>query len=177
MQLSVGERLEGSGPEQQPGGYVVTGVVGETPWYGLYAAKKVFYNFDFTAKRVRETDEKEWLDVFLRTIRYPVLDQAGYVAERRKLARAEVHAILGSRHSNLWPEPIDLVELEDTRDRFNFVADGEDGRDCEPIVVFAQPHGQFLPEWQKQVLPVTSLLPLPAALPCSIRPPSTSTRP
>src|SRR6266699_2357283 len=83
MQLSVGERLEGSGPEQQPGGYVVTGVVGETPWYGLYAAKKVFYNFDFTAKRVRETDEKEWLDVFLRTICYSVLDQADYVAQRR----------------------------------------------------------------------------------------------
>ena len=113
MQLSVGERLEGSGPEQQPGGYVVTGVVGETPWYGLYAAKKVFYNFDFTAKRVRETDEKEWLDVFLRTIRYPVLDQADYVAQRRVLARAEVHAILGNRHSNLWPEPIDVVELDD----------------------------------------------------------------
>ncbi len=99
MQLRVGERLEGSGPEQQPGGYVVTGVVSETPWYGLYAAKKVFYNFDFTSKRVRETGEKEWLDVFLRTIRYPILDQAEYVARRRALARAEVRAILGNRHS------------------------------------------------------------------------------
>ena len=43
----------------------------------------------------------------------PSLDQGDYVAQRRTLARAEVHAILGSRHSNLWPEPIDLVELED----------------------------------------------------------------
>src|SRR4051794_25820468 len=164
MQLSVGERLEGSGPEQQPGGYVITGVVGETPWSGLYAAKKVFYNFDFTAKRVRETDEKEWLDVFLRTIRYPVLDQADYVAQRRALARAEVHAILGNRHSNLWPEPIDLVELEDTRDPFNFIADGQVGLDREPIVVFARPHGMFLREWQNQILPLTSVLSVLAEL-------------
>ena len=162
MQLTVGERLEGSGTEQQPGGYVVTGVVSETPWYGLYAAKKVFYNFDFTAKRVRETDEKEWLDVFLRTIRYPILDQADYVSRRRALARAEVRAVLGSRHSNLWPEPIDLVELEESRDPFSFAVEGSDGR--EPIVVFARPHGRFLPAWLNQVLPVSSVLAVLAEL-------------
>jgi hypothetical protein len=164
MQLSVGERLEGSGPEQQPGGYVVTGVVSETPWYGLYVAKKVFYNFDFTAKRVRETDDKEWLDVFLRTIRYPILDQADYVAQRRALARAEVRGILGNRHSNLWPEPIDLVELEDPRDPFAFTGHGLDGEESEPIVVFARPHGLFLPDWHKQVLPVASVLSVLAEL-------------
>jgi hypothetical protein len=164
MQLVVGERLEGSGPEQQPGGYVVTGVVSETPWSGLYAAKKVFYNFDFTAKRVRQTDDKEWLDVFLRTIRYPVLDQADYVARRRALARAEVRTVLGSRHSNLWPEPIDLLELDEARDLFAFAADGEAGLDREPVVVFARPHGQFLPAWQKQILPLTSVLSVLAEL-------------
>jgi hypothetical protein len=164
MQLTVGERLEGSGPEQQPGGYVVTGVVNETPWSGLYTAKKVFYNFDFTAKRVRETDDKEWLDVFLRTIRYPVLDQADYVSQRRALARAEVRGILGTRHSNLWPEPIDLLELEESRDPFTYVADGQDGRGGEPIVVFARPHGLFLPAWLNQMLPMTSVLSVLAEL-------------
>ncbi len=158
MQLSVGERLEGAGPDQQPGGYVVTGVVSETPWSGLYVAKKVFYNFDFTAKRIRETDEKEWLDVFLRTIRYPVLDEADYVTRRRALARAEVRAILGNRHSNLWPEPIDLLELEEPRDAFTFLASEDDGLGREPIVVFARPHGLFLPAWQQQILPLTSIL-------------------
>src|SRR5438045_9232609 len=78
MKLNVGERLEGAGPTQQPGGYVVTSVVRETPWYGLYVGKKIFYNFDFTAKRVRETDDVEWLDVFLRTIRYPILADPSY---------------------------------------------------------------------------------------------------
>jgi hypothetical protein len=164
MQLSVGERLEGSGPEQQPGGYVVTGVVSETPWSGLYTAKKVFYNFDFTAKRIRETDDKEWLDVFLRTIRYPVLDEADYVSQRRALARAEVRAILGNRHSNLWPEPIDLIELENPRDLFTFGADEHAGPDSEPIVVFARPHGVFLSEWLKQLLPLTSILSVLAEL-------------
>src|SRR4051794_1877892 len=112
MRLQVSERLEGAGPENQPGGYVVTGVLRETPWYGLYTGKKVFYNFDFTAKRLRETDEVEWLDVLLRTIRYPLLDDAHYVSRRRALARAEIRLTLGNRRSNLWPEPIDLLEIE-----------------------------------------------------------------
>src|SRR5213592_4568865 len=102
MKLTVGQRLPGTGPAQQPGGYVVTGVVAETPWYGLYAGKKVFYNFDFTNKRLRETDEAEWLDVFLRTIRYPRLDDPAYVRGRRELARDEVRRVLGNRFSNLW---------------------------------------------------------------------------
>src|SRR5436190_1545687 len=120
MKLQVAERLPGSGPSQQPGGYLITGVMSETPWYGLYSGKKILYNFDFASKRVRETDDKEWLDVFLRTIRYPHLDDADYVALRRKLARAEVQFVLGNRTSNLWPEPIDLLEVPNTRDAFTF---------------------------------------------------------
>src|SRR5438046_2744882 len=133
MKLHVGERLHGTGPQQQPGGYLVTAVVRETPWYGLYTGKKVLYNFDFAAKRVRETDDKEWLDVYLRTLRYPRLDDPDDVAQRRALARSEVK-ILGNRASNLWPEPIDLLEIDNTRDAFTFPP-GDD----EPIVVFARP--------------------------------------
>src|SRR4051794_10311391 len=108
MRLQVGERLPGSGPTHQPGGYVVTEVVSETPWYGLYVGKKILYNFDFTNKRVRETDDREWLDVYLRTIRYPHLDDADYVTQRRAVARAEIRSTLSARNTNLWPEPIDL---------------------------------------------------------------------
>ena len=90
MNLQVGERLPGAGPPNQPGGYLITGVVQETPWFGLYAGKKIFYNFDFTNKRPRETDDKEWLDVFLRTIEYPVRDDWVYVAARRAQARSAV---------------------------------------------------------------------------------------
>jgi uncharacterized C2H2 Zn-finger protein len=156
MRLQVGERLEGSGPQQQPGGYVITSVVRETPWHGLYAGKKIFYNFDFTAKRVRETDELEWLDVFIRTNRYPVLDDPAYVQARRALARAEVRGVLGNRHSNLWPEPLDLLEIENTRDPFTFADDW--ARSGEPIVVYTRPQGRFTPEWQQQVLPISSIL-------------------
>src|SRR5215831_14964801 len=102
MKLHVGERLPGAGPPSHPGGYVVTCAVSETPWYGLYTGKKVFYNFDFTARRPRETDENEWLDVYLRTVNYPRPDDPADVAERRARARAEVRRILGNRTSNLW---------------------------------------------------------------------------
>jgi hypothetical protein len=162
MKLHVGERLRATGPVNQPGGYVITGVVGESPWSGLYCAKKVFYNFDFTGKRPRETDDKEWLDVLVRTIQYPVLDDPSYVAGRRELARTEARQILGNRSSNLWPEPIDLLEITNTRDPFTF---GHDGKTTlqpvsldEPIVIFAHPHGRALSEWQESVLPLASLL-------------------
>jgi hypothetical protein len=160
MKLTVGQRLTASGPIHQPGGYVVTGVVRETPWHGLYAGKKIFYNFDFTGKRPRETDDKEWLDVFLRTIEYPVRDDAVYVAARRAQARSEARRILGSRSSNLWPEPVDLLEIANTRDPFTFAAQRRAGPPDleEPVVVFAHPHGQTLAEWQQQVLPLASLL-------------------
>ena len=162
MKLNVGERLEGAGPEQQPGGYVVTSVVRETPWDGLYLGKKIFYNFDFTAKRVRETDDVEWLDVYLRTIRYPILDDPNYVQQRRALARTEARAILGNRQSNLWPEPLDLLEVENVRDPFAF-ADSPT-RTVEPVLVFTRPYGRFTPEWQRQILPIASILSVLAEL-------------
>ncbi len=160
MKLHVGERLHGTGPPQQPGGYLVTDVVRETPWYGLYTGKKILYNFDFTAKRVRETDDKEWLDVYLRTLHYPRLDDPADVGQRRRLARSEV-GLLGNRGSNLWPEPIDLLEIENTRDVFTFPP-AEDDR--EPIVVFARPDGQPLGDWQQSAVPVSSLLSVLAEL-------------
>ena len=71
MKLQVGERLPGCGPAGQPGGYVVAGVVHETAWTTLYAARKILYNFDFAGQRCRETDDKEWLDVLLRVVHTP----------------------------------------------------------------------------------------------------------
>src|SRR5262249_37713267 len=110
---------------------------------------------DFTAKRPRETDEKEWLDVLLRTVNYPRLDSPDYVAGRRALARAEGTAVLGDRTSNLWPEPLDVLELANTRDPFTF-GRGAGGRRAlapaaplarEPVVVLARPHGEPLSRW------------------------------
>src|SRR5262245_17808163 len=159
MKLIVVERLAVTGPPHQPGGYVVTGVIRETPWFGLYAGKKIFYNFDFTSKRPRETDEKEWLDVYLRTLQYPALDDAGDVARRRMLAREEARRVLASPASNLWPEPLDLLEVVNTRDPFMFaVADPFIADEREPIVVFARPHGQSLEDWRKGVLPLAAIL-------------------
>jgi hypothetical protein len=160
MKLQVGERLSGSGPPHQPGGYLVTEVLSETPWSGLYGARKVSYNFDFTAKRPREADEKEWLGVLLRTVNYPQLDSAEYVIGRRALARAECRAVLGNRSSNLWPEPLDLLELVNTRDPFTYGRDADgirprprtvlgeaDPLAREPVLVLARPHGEPVTRW------------------------------
>lgn len=190
MKLNVGERLAGAGPSPQPGGYVVTGLAAETPWFALYTGKKIFYNFDFTNKRLRETDEAEWVDVFLRTIRYTRLDDPAYVRQRRAQALAEARRVLASRSSNLWPEPLDLLQVPSTHARFAFpdsagliladtIAEAEHASaadahaaeapaaadlDLEPIVVFARPHGQPLAEWRNNVLPLASLLAVVAEL-------------
>lgn len=158
MKLQIGERLPGTGPPHQPGGYVVTDLVQETPWFGLYAGKKIFYNFDFTGKRPRETDDKEWLDVYLRALYYPHLDDAGYVSSRREQARTEARRILASRSSNLWPEPLEVLELHNTRDPFTFARSDKTAVELEPVLVFARPQGQTLDEWQQNVLPLSALL-------------------
>jgi hypothetical protein len=153
MKLHVGERFPGLGPSGQPGGYVVTGVVAETPWTGLYLGKKLFCNFDFTEKRPREAEDREWLDVYLRTVQYPQLDDWDYVAGRRALARAEIRRVLGSSTSPVWPEPVDLLEIHNTRDSFA-LAEGSAPRPgklepLEPVGVFARPQGQPLRRWRQ----------------------------
>jgi hypothetical protein len=146
MKLHVGERLIGR--PNQPGGYVVTGVVRETPFGCLYTGKKIFANFDFAGKRPREADEKEWLDVFLRTLEYPELNDPDYVATRRRLARHEMRRVLGNRATNLWPEPVDVLEVGNTRDAFTGQSAEELSR--EPVLVFARPQGETLTEWRER---------------------------
>jgi hypothetical protein len=154
MKLHVGERFAGSGPAGQPGGYVVTGVVRETPWSGLYLGKKIFYNFDFTDKEPRETEEKEWLDIYLRTVQYPELDDPVYVAGRRAMARGEIRRVLGSSASHVWPEPVDLLEVPNTRDAFSLSGTPSVGRSAtvdprEPVGIFARPQGELLGHWRR----------------------------
>jgi hypothetical protein len=180
MKLHVGERLPGSGPLSHPGGYVVTGVAAETAWYGLYTGRKIFHNFDFQAKRVRETDDHEWLDVYLRTINYPRLDDPAYVAELRARVRAEARRILTNRTSNLWPEPIDVVEIPNTQDPFTFACNGDVNTETgtaappgpgistltatEPVLVFARPQGQPLARWKQNIQPLSWVLGILAEL-------------
>ncbi|MCI0639985.1 MAG: hypothetical protein L0Y72_00385 [Gemmataceae bacterium] len=164
MRLFLGERWVSGAVGSTRSGYVVTGVVAETPWYGLYAGKKIFRNFDFANKRLRETDEIEWGDVFLRAVHYPVLDDLPYVQERRARARSEVHAVLSRRSTNLWPEPVDVLEVTNDRDFFSFASEDNLVAEQEPITVFARPHGKFLAEWLGGAVPLTSLLSVSAEL-------------
>jgi hypothetical protein len=141
MKLHVGQRLPGSGPAGQPGGYLVTGVVHETPWSNLYTARKILYNFDFANQRCRESDDGEWLDVLLRTCAYEDLQAPQDAARRRAAARDEVRQVLARRTSNVWPEPLDLLDGDESADT------DEETRDSEPIIALAHPHGATLRGW------------------------------
>ena len=143
MKLHVGERLPGSGPPGQPGGYLVTEVLRETPWSNLYAARKILYNFDFASQRWRESDDGEWLDVLLRTCSFDDLRNPHDAERRRAAARVEVRHVLAHRASNVWPEPLDMLDGDDPGSHGN----EEEDRDSEPIIVLARLHGDTLRGW------------------------------
>jgi hypothetical protein len=163
MKLQVGERLPGSGPPGQPGGYVVMDVVQETPWTTLYGARKILYNFDFANQRCRETDDKEWLNVLVRVAHASDPDTPESSARRRALARDEIRVVLANRTSNLWPEPVDLLEMASTGESF---APGDEVGDDElqPVAVLARPHGEALGEWLKRKPSLAGRLALAAEL-------------
>jgi hypothetical protein len=146
MKLHVGDRLPGSGPPGQPGGYVVTGVLRETPWTNLYSAKKILYNFDFASDRCRESDPAEWLDVLLRTCSDVDSDIPEKAAAKRAIARAEVRTVLANRASNLWPEPVDLLAIGDLDGEIANAAESDD-IEAEPVIVLERPHGESLADW------------------------------
>jgi uncharacterized C2H2 Zn-finger protein len=163
MKLQLGERLPGSGPPGQPGGYVVVDVVQETPWTTLYGARKILYNFDFANQRCRETDDKEWLNVLVRVAQVSDPDTPQSSARRRALARDEIRVVLANRTSNLWPEPVDLLELASIGESF---APGDEAGDDElqPVAVLARPHGESLDDWLKRKPSLAGRLALAAEL-------------
>src|SRR5713226_8545877 len=105
MKLRVGDRLPdpsladlGSGSAstsaRAPSLYKVTRVVQETAWYGLYEGKKVFRNFKAKAGELEEAPDEECLDVFLKTVIYPRLDEREFVRLRRDHAWFEAKRCL-----------------------------------------------------------------------------------
>jgi len=138
MKLHVGDRLPGSGPPGQPGGYLVTEVLRETPWSNLYGARKILYNFDFASQRCRETEQAEWLDVLLRTYSSEVAEERDAAEDGRRRAAIdfEVRQVLASRASSAWPQPLDVLPA------------AADADQCDmPVVVLARPHGMALRDW------------------------------
>ncbi|MDB5387825.1 MAG: hypothetical protein JWM11_3471 [Planctomycetaceae bacterium] len=132
--------------------YRITEVVSETPWCGLYRAKKVFRNFDFKDRRIVEVDQDECLDVFVKTLLYPTLDQRNYVTARRELAAFEARKVMGCRETNLIPEPLGFLEVRNDEDAFTFPRAGQiSGK--EPILICEAIHGESLARWRQQRQP------------------------
>ena len=157
MKLRVGERLPDSslaGPGQTLSGlslrapslYKVTRVVQETPWYGLYEGKKVFRNFNSGTGQLEEAADEECLDVFLKTLMYPRLDDRDFVKARRDHAWFEAKKCMGLSKTNLLPEPLDFLEVPNLQDDFAFPRAGVLST-REPVLVFAKVHGEPLARW------------------------------
>ena len=132
--------------------YRITEVLAETPWSSLYRAKKVFHNFDFKDRRLVEVEDDECLDVFVKTLAYPTLDQRAYVSDRRDLAWFEAKKVLGCRKTNLIPEPLGFLEVRNDEDVFAFPRAGSlAGK--EPILICEAIHGESLARWRQQRQP------------------------
>jgi hypothetical protein len=157
VKLRIGDRLPPPPPDPESGPapgvppsrsvYRVTRVLQETPWFGLYEGKKVFYNVKFKTGEFEETADEECLDVFLKTLCYPRLDDKEYVEARREHAWVEAKKVLGSRKTNLLPEPLDYLEVTNNQDPFTF-PQGKQFPHREPVLVFEKVYGQPLGPWR-----------------------------
>src|SRR5262249_38872042 len=113
--------------------------------------------------RCRETDDKEWLDVLVRVLHTAEADPPDVVARKRALARDEIRVVLAHRASNLWPEPVDLLELAGVGE--TVTAGGQAGEDeREPVAVLARPRGDTLAGWLATEPPLSARLGLVAEL-------------
>jgi hypothetical protein len=128
--------------------YRVTRVVCETAWYGLYEGKKVFFNFNFGKRQYEPVADDECLNVFLKTLIYPRLDDREHVKARRDHAWREAKQILGNRKTNLLPEPLDFLTVSNTQDLFSFPKPGK-----EPVLVHEKIHGETLFQWRSTASP------------------------
>jgi hypothetical protein len=132
--------------------YRITEVIAETPWCGLYRGRKVFRNFDFGKRCLVEVEDDECLDVLLKTLAYPVIDQKDYVSARRDHAWFEAKKVLGCRKTNLIPEPLDFLEVRNDQDGFTFAQAGRSSV-REPVMVCEFIYGENLARWRQRHSP------------------------
>ena len=159
MRLRIGARVPHDFAELSPSDppevqrnravYRITEVIAESPWGGLYRGRKVFRNFDFGKRCLVEVEDDECLDVLLKTLAYPLVDQKEYVSARRDHAWFEAKKVLGCRKTNLIPEPLDFLEVRNDQDGFNFPHGGR----CairEPVMVCEFIYGENLARWRQR---------------------------
>lgn len=162
MRLRIGSRVPHDIAELSPSDppeiqrnravYRITEVIAESPWGGLYRGRKVFRNFDFVKRCLIEVEDDECLDVLLKTLAYPVIDQREYVSARRDHAWFEAKKVLGCRKTNLIPEPLDFLEVRNDQDGFEFPHAGRSAV-REPVMVCEFVYGENLARWRQQNSP------------------------
>lgn len=158
MKLPVGARLPHDFADIPPNApevvqcnralYRITHILSETPWSCLYRGKKVFRNFEFAKGTLTEAAEDECLDVLIRTLSYPQMDDRDYIKARREHSWFEAKQVLGCRHTNLIAEPLDYLEVRNDQDQFAFPRPGNIPT-TEPVLVFETIHGDNLANWRQ----------------------------
>lgn len=185
MRLRIGDEFReptpGAGATRDRPAYRVTGVVLETPRFGLYEGKKLLTSYHFGRRVLEATSEQEGLTVFLKSLHYPTLNKREYIKDRRDMAWFEVNRVLGRSRSkkraeeaqaaervlgrplsNLLPEPLDYLRVENTRDAFAIPnlrpLNLRQLIQNEPILVLERVHGQPLGRWREQSKPPLALV-------------------
>ena len=136
MVLVPGQRLEGAGRTA----YVVGDYRAKTPWYQLYTARKVFFNYRYDDREFYEASSDEWVEVLIRVCGSSESETPADVEQRRKLLRYEAGKVLETQ-SGWFPEPLDWLE-------FNLdVSESDTNR--EPLLIMSCPQGKPLHLWRQ----------------------------
>lgn len=165
MRLKVGDEFRDPAPAQAKASgrdrpcYRVSGVLSEEGCFGLYEGKKVFTNFHFGRRELEEAADEECLDVLLKSLIYPDLSSRESVKDLREQFFFECSRVLGrarqrSREplSNLFPEPIDYLQVQNDRDAFTFGNPRQTAL-YEPILVLERVRGLPLDRWLSEKKP------------------------
>jgi hypothetical protein len=161
MKLEEGQRLSGPGRSA----YVVRCLEADTPWYRLYRAQKVFYNFRYDDRQIYEAAEDEWIDVLVRVSAYAEDVLPADVEKRQQLLRYEATEVL-TGGVPWFAQAVEWIEVQHARAAEVvgqaapcLTADSSaSGTECltyagrrEPALVLSRFEGRSLRRWRNEL--------------------------
>lgn len=139
MPLQAGQRLDAA----ERTVYQVDGCRQTTPWYRVYSARKVFFNYRYHERELYEAGEDEWLDIQIRGLGDSAEAAPEHVGRFAQLLRYEASEVLAA-HGGRFPEPLDFIDVVPQ-------GGGDEGNTGGgPLLVFSKLHGQTLGNWTAQ---------------------------
>ena len=140
-------RLEGSARSV----YLLGALRSVTPWYRLYEARKVFFNYRYGEREIYEAAEDEWIDVMVRVLPDPESSDPSYAEGVRWLLNYEATQVL-TAPGPWFPEPIDWLDRPTPP-----CPDGAEASHVGPALVMSRTHGRPLRQWRSEGSPPTAI--------------------